>query len=51
MSTSRFLFSVIAIENLELIQLDVKMAFPHGDREEEIYMEQPKVLSNLAENI
>ena len=33
---------VVATENLELIQLDVKMTFLHDDLEEEIYMEQPK---------
>ena len=42
MTTLRFMFGVMASENLELIQLDVKMAFLHGDLKEEIYMEQPK---------
>lgn len=28
--------------NLEIEQLDMKIAFLHGDVEEEIYMEQPK---------
>ncbi|MCO5556599.1 hypothetical protein L7F22_010150 [Adiantum nelumboides] len=28
-------------ENMELVQIDVKMAFLHGDLHEDIYMEQP----------
>ena len=37
-----FMLNVVAVENLELIQLDVKKVLLHGDVEEEIYMEQPK---------
>ena len=37
-----FMLSVVAADNLELIQLDVKTAFLQGDLKEEIYMEQPK---------
>ena len=42
------MLGVVVVEDLELIQLDVKMTFLHGEREEEIYMEQPKgfVVSN-----
>ena len=40
--TLRFMLGVVAADNLELIQLDVKTAFLHGDLKEEIYMEQPK---------
>ena len=39
MTTLRFMLGVVATENLELIQLDVKTAFLHGDLQEEIYME------------
>jgi ATP-binding cassette subfamily B (MDR/TAP) protein 1 len=40
--TLRFLLGVVALEDLELLQLDVKTAFLHGDLDEEIYMEQPQ---------
>ena len=42
MTTLRFMLGVVAADNLELIQLDVKTTFLHGDLQEEIYMEQPK---------
>ena len=42
MATLRFLLNVVAVENLELIQLDVKTAFLYGDLAEEIYMDQLK---------
>jgi hypothetical protein len=34
-------FSLVAIEDFHLEQLDVKTTFLHGDLEEEIYMQQP----------
>ncbi|KAH9741104.1 Integrase catalytic domain-containing protein [Citrus sinensis] len=37
----RILLALVAEYELELSQLDVKMAFLHGDLEEEIYMIQP----------
>jgi ATP-binding cassette subfamily B (MDR/TAP) protein 1 len=41
-TTLRFLLGVVAHKDLELLQLDVKTAFLHGDLDEEIYMEQPQ---------
>ena len=37
----RVLLSIMAVHDLELEQMDVRIAFLHGDLEEEIYMEQP----------
>ena len=37
----RVLLAIVAHQNLELEQLDVKTAFLHGELEEEIYMTQP----------
>ena len=42
MTTLRFMLCIVAAENLELLLLDVKTAFLHGDLKEEIYMEQLK---------
>ncbi|CAA0823453.1 cysteine-rich RLK (RECEPTOR-like protein kinase) 8 [Striga hermonthica] len=42
LTTIRLVLSMVAAENLELRQLDVKTAFLHGDLEEEIYMVQPE---------
>ena len=39
METFRFMLGVVASEDLELIQLDVKTTFLHSDLEEDIYME------------
>ena len=39
MTTLRFMLGVVATDNLELIQLDVKTTFLHGDLKEEIYIE------------
>ena len=40
-SSIRILLALVAQFDLELVQLDVKTAFLHGDLEEEIYMAQP----------
>ena len=47
MTTLRFMLGVVAADNLELIQLDVKTTVLHGDLQEEIYMEQPKRLCGI----
>jgi hypothetical protein len=41
-SSIRTFFSIVALLDLELEQLDVKNAFLHGELEEEIYMDQPE---------
>ena len=42
MTTLRFMLDVVAAENLEFIELDVKTTFLNGDLKEEIYMEHRK---------
>ena len=44
MSTIRLVLGMVATENLHLKQLDVKIAFLHGDLEEDLYMIQPERL-------
>jgi len=42
MTTIKVMLSIVAVENLHLEQLDAKIAFLHGNLEEEIFMTQPK---------
>ena len=42
MSTIRLVLGMVVVENLHLEQLDVKMAFLHGDLEEDLYIIQPE---------
>ena len=51
MSSIRMVLALAQILDLEIEQIDVKIAFFHGDLEEEIYMEQPKgLVVNRKEN-
>lgn len=42
MTTLRVLLGLVATKNLELVQMDAKTTFLHGDLDEEIYMQQSK---------
>ena len=41
-TTLHLVLGPVAIEDMELIQIDVKIAFLHGDLDEHVYMKQPK---------
>ena len=41
-SSIRALLALVAMEDMELQQLDVKTTFLHSELDEEIYMKQPK---------
>ena len=42
----RLLFAISAYLNLEVHYVDIETTFLHGDLEETIYMEQPKMMKN-----
>ena len=42
MTTLRCVLALAAHMDMDLVQMDVKTAFLHGDLQEEIYMQQPK---------
>lgn len=44
LSSIRLILSIIVSNDFEIEKMDVKIAFLHGDLEEEIYMQQPKGL-------
>ena len=42
MTTLPIVLALVAKEDMDLVQLDVKTAFLHGDLHDEIYMQQPE---------
>ena len=42
LSSIMIILGLVTNQDLKIEQLDVKTAFPHGDLEEEIYMQQPE---------
>ena len=47
----KVVLALVAHQDLELEQLDVKTAFFHGNLEEEIFMEQPEGFKQLVQRI
>ena len=51
MNSIRTILSLVAIEDLNLEQLDVEIAFLHGDLEEETYMQDPQGMRSKGRRI
>ena len=45
----KLLFTITAVNDFEIEQIDIKMAFLYGDINTEIYMEQPKGIGAIRE--
>ena len=45
----RIILGIVALRNLQVHQMDMKIAFINGDLEEEIYMEQLESLFALGQ--
>jgi hypothetical protein len=45
------ILALVAIEDMEIHQMDVKTAFFNGDLEEEIYMERPEGFTQEGEHL
>ncbi|MCO5587385.1 hypothetical protein L7F22_041334 [Adiantum nelumboides] len=50
MTTLQSLLGLVAIKDMELIQMDVKIEFLHGDLEEDVYTIQPDDFEIKLEN-
>ncbi len=46
-----YILTLAAIEDMEILQMDVQTAFLNGDLEEEIYTEQPKGFTQEGEHL
>jgi hypothetical protein len=47
----RCILALAAIEDMEIHQMEVKIAFLNGDHEKEIYMEQPEGFTQGGEHL
>jgi hypothetical protein len=47
----RCILALAAIEDMDIHQMDLKIAFLNGDIEKEIYMEQPEAFTQEGEHL